>query len=88
MLRTIQLYGSLEKAAGFSEFQFDCDNQQQLFAALRGQNDTLDMALRGKEIGLVKSKLDDPDPAGIPDGFNFCNAEKIHVAPTTKVHIG
>jgi predicted phage tail protein len=85
MLRTIKLYGSLEKVAGNSTLSFDCDNQQQLFAFFRSFSPAMNLAVRSKLIGLVGSDENDENLEGIRSGFSFGEkAKTIHVLPMTE----
>lgn len=84
MLRQIHLIGSLAKAAGRTDFNLDVDNQNQLLAALRSQNQKLDMSLRGRAVGIIKSDENDKDLVPVEPGFNFGKAKKIHVGVDTE----
>lgn len=87
MLRTIKLYGSLEKLTGKSEFVFNCDNQKQLLSGLKcvfpetkkylREHRTLHMAWG--ESG------DDKNLRPVEQDFQFSNKAKlIHLCAATE----
>jgi predicted phage tail protein len=84
MLRQFQLSGSLAKAAGTETFNFDVDNQNQLLAALRAQNQKLDMAMRNRQIAIVATDKEHGNATLIKEGFTFGEAKTFIVGVPTE----
>lgn len=80
MKREIYLDGSLAKYLDGGKITLDVDNVPQLMAALRAQNEQLNIAIRSASdlyIGIPETEKQDLD-------FGFGNVEEIHLVPATE----
>jgi predicted phage tail protein len=85
MIRTIKLYGALEKAASKSEYELNVDTQQQLWAALRSKSQKLDIALRRNKVCIAATDKDGNKAKAIHQGFSFSPAaEVLHIVAHTE----
>lgn len=79
MIRNIKLYGGLKKATEHPEFRCDVDTPQHLLAALRGQSQSLDMAVRSGALAVVGTNSTG-DTVELDQGFNYGkDVDTLHI---------
>jgi len=83
MLRKVHLHGRLKKTAGREVFDFDCDDQSMLLAAIRNLSPEVDLALREvSKVKIIASDSNAKKAEPVDGGFTFGdNVTDLHIIP-------